>query len=168
MFNIEVNLEQNSLQLADFIRELEQRAARTLREAAREYIFTSISIIPVYGGASHATFVALADAIDVPLQINPVARSTISQGLQSSSGEFNNDAPSFSFVYETDLPHLNVNEREDATRFGFRLITPGPYNFRAIAGAAAQSVLDSFTPPDFTARFTRRTLTSSWQIPLNF
>lgn len=139
-----IQIQRPTFDLTSYIQRLEREALNTISFAALEYITTSLSIIPVYGGASHATFTALADAAGVPLSISPRARDTQAQGIATSDGGIDSNNNRYSFTYETTLPHLNVNERENANQFGFNLTNPGPYNFRSIAGSAAENVLESF------------------------
>lgn len=124
--------------------------------AAIEWINAALDIIPVWSGASHATFLHLARAAGYQLTINERsnAPNRVHLGARTSSGdiEIKADAGQFSFNYETRLRHLNINEREHATRltdprlFG-ELRDPGPYNFRDRAReVAVQIIMDGKLP----------------------
>jgi len=109
-----------------------------IQRAAIEYVSTAVSIIPVYSGASQATFTAIADALNLPLTISPRVNSRTDLGVNNSTGDLDLDGPVFSFEYTTELPHLVFNESNNANDFGFNLTNPGPYNFVARATAAAE------------------------------
>lgn len=112
-----------------------------LREAIAFSVFQYLSLveetIPVYGGASRATFLYLAKAIDYHLPINPRAADTTSEGIQASRGtvDVNPRAGTASFTYQTALEHLIYNEHHDGNarpgpgQWG-TLLNPGPYRFR--------------------------------------
>lgn len=145
---INARLELPSFDYDAYVLALQRIALETISRASLEYITTALSIIPVYGGASHATFTALAEAAGVPLQINPIARNRIAEGIAASDGGIESNGNEYSFTYQTSLPHLNVNERENVNERGFNLRNPGPYNFRQAANAAAEQVIGTIVGPD--------------------
>lgn len=158
MFRMNVRLEQVLVNLAAYEQAIENAGAEALSRAAFEFITTATSIIPVWSGASHGTFTALADAINIPLVINPLVRSRESLGAARSSADLDLDGPQMSFTYETDLPHLLFNEAQNANNFGFNLRNPGPYRFVERASDAAASALADFDAPNPCRFMTKRVL----------
>ena len=153
MLEIRARFERPRFSLASYRRALDRAITETLSLAAFEYIVSAVEQIPVWSGASRATFTELASAISAPLTINPVVQSGISRGASQGSGGLEVRNGRGSFVYQTTLPHLIFNESNDGnTTRGpgqFRdLLTPGPYNFQEIAGARAEDVINRFSGPN--------------------
>ena len=90
--------------------------------------------IPIWSGASVATFSKLASKVGLGMSINTAgdAPDRIRLGEENSEATFTPDRDSgiYSFSYVTTLPHLIVNEYHDATQWGFNLKHPGPYHFQ--------------------------------------
>ncbi len=130
--------------------------AKEIKKAATVWLnATVLLVIPVWSGASRATFLKLARAISFPLTINIQAPSGFIErapnrwgpriGFQRSEGtlDASNAANGLvSFFYSTDLFHLVFNEYNDgnanpvAGRVFARLHNPGPYGFQQIGQAA--------------------------------
>jgi hypothetical protein len=123
--------------------------ADAIAEAAFRYLEATAHTIPVWSGASRATFLSLASDINFTLNIALAsgAPNRIPLGQQRSDGEVNvKDARKgiVNFTYVTDLPHLiwnefnNANINPDPTKFPppALLKQPGPYNFQ-VRGADA-------------------------------
>lgn len=98
--------------------------------------------VPVWSGASRATFVKVGSIIShsVDLTGGSAPFSRVGTGLAMSQGSgleaTDTDRGLYTFTYGTTLPWLLVNEYYDATQWGFRLKKPGPYDFQS-KGAAA-------------------------------
>ena len=110
---------------------------KTLREAIAQAIVewleaTVLGEVPVWSGASRATFLALARNIQYNIPIFPVAPSRVGRGVSESSASLETDAMSgrYVFTYHTTLPWLIINEYFDARQWGFHLKKPGPYDFQ--------------------------------------
>jgi len=111
---------------------------------------TVLLAIPVWSGASRATFLKLARQVGFPLTITGIKASSNRYsaagqagprlGFQQSRGEVSRGATPgvFTFTYGTSLFHLVFNEFQDANaspragRLFARLKEPGPYNFQEI------------------------------------
>ena len=129
-------------------------------EHMREVIAQAVSVwleavlmeIPVWSGASRATFQKLAQGIGYNLPIGPAAvdaahglfNSRIDRtaiGRASGDGKVTTDKGEYTFTYSTTLPWLiwnayhNANVDPDPSLFD-RLLEPGPYNFQ-VKGARA-------------------------------
>lgn len=135
------------------IEELSDLMAR----AAFEYLQATTAEIPVWSGASQATFLHLAREIGFNLTI-PVANNAprrINLGLRNSSGVFetNQSTATASFTYETSLKHLVYNEYNNANidpdpGLFSQLLTPGPYDFQTDGRQAVSRALDGVSLPD--------------------
>ena len=106
--------------------------SETITKAAIAWIDNAEGIIPVWSGASRATFLDLANKVGYQLMIDPVAASRIELGYENSTADFTADkqTSTYSFKYSTSLAHLIINEYNDATQWGFHLKRPGPYHFQ--------------------------------------
>ena len=126
---------------------------KEIKKAAIAWLNATVLLaIPVWSGASRATFLKLARAVSFPLTItgiralsskNPKALGP-SVGFQQSKGSVSADEKSgrFTFTYGTTLFHLvfnefnNANQNPSAGKLFARLRKPGPYNFQKIGEAA--------------------------------
>lgn len=106
---------------------------------------TALSVIPVWSGASKATFLKLARSIGFAISINPIVTPDgkyalgESVGFAKSEGEVdtkNVKSGIVTFKYSTTLEHLifneynNANTNRKAGRVFSNLKTPGPYHFQ--------------------------------------
>lgn len=141
---------------------LQERLGDMLALAAFEWLAATTATIPVWSGASMATFQPLASQISFNLSINPVSfADRISLGLSNATGTFVADAASgkFEFSYSTSLAHLiynefnNANISPDPTLFA-RLIKPGPYQFQIKGADAFRKVAQDVELPAPTYKLT--------------
>lgn len=109
---------------------------------------TVIAEVPVWSGASRATFVQLANHIRYTVPITPVAPSREGQGLAQSIGKLETKDGRYVFTYQTTLPWLCINEYFDATQWGFHLKKPGPYEFQAKGQEAFRQVAEGVRLPN--------------------
>lgn len=148
------------LALANYQKRLATTLNTAIAEAAAEWLGAVLNKVPVWSGASQATFLPLARAIDYALTIQPVLsakRSRVNLGLQKSDGVVVADpvAGKFHFHYETSLEHLihnefhNANVDPDPTKFkGVDLINPGPYEFQKLGQQAFERYAAGVSLPD--------------------
>lgn len=114
-------------------RDIEKALTANLKEAVRAYLRAIIfNVVPVWSGASVATFMKLAAAVNQPLVIVPKVSSRVGLGASRSTGALNVDMSKgeIKATYSTSLPHLIYNEFNNANAVGYRLINPGPYRFQ--------------------------------------
>jgi len=150
--------------LGAYRRELDREITEILARSAFEYVVAAVEQIPVWSGASRATFSRLASIVSAPLPISPVVSSGVSRGASQGGGGLNVRNGLGSFIYQTTLPHLVFNESNNGNtpggrgpgQFG-RLRTPGPYNFQEVAGDRAEAVLNEFRGPDPRVNISVRT-----------
>jgi hypothetical protein len=114
-----------------------------------EWLEAVLAEIPVWSGASRATFVKLAQQIGYGLPVAPAATATGQRidrtwmGMAQSDGRLTADKETgeYTFTYSTTLPWLiwneyhNANVEPDPSLF-HRLIDPGPYNFQVVGARA--------------------------------
>lgn len=128
------------LNVAQYRAALDKYMHEIMVQAVTVWLETTVMAeVPVWSGASRATFLALARKIEYGIPILPVALSREDQGEAQSTGELDlgqTKAGQYVFTYSTTLPWLIINEYFDATQWGFHLHKPGPYAFQP-KGAAA-------------------------------
>ena len=111
--------------------------------------------IPVWSGASHATFLRLAREVGYQLSVQPKVVSRIGYGQRHGDGEVTADPEKgeYTFRYETTLSHLihnefhNANSTPDPTLF-HRLRKPGPYHFQRVGLKAFEDFAKTVRLPD--------------------
>jgi hypothetical protein len=136
---------------------LQEQFAEHIAEAARIWLETVLPEIPIWSGASIATFFELASQASFALSAGPVAGAPnrVSLGLENATGDIVADAAAgqFTFEYATTLAHLiynefhNANLTPDSTLFS-RLLTPGPYHFQEKGRQAFEQFASGVTLPD--------------------
>ncbi len=99
-----------------------------------------LSIIPVWSGASHGTFLKIA--AEIGRSVSVATRSSVpglmgpSAGSAASSASMETSGGVYTITYTTSLWHLvyneynNANADPKAARLFARLLQPGPYNFQ--------------------------------------
>ena len=142
--------------IARYEQMLQERLGRAIADAAAEWMGATTALIPVWSGASLATFQPLASRLGIPLSIAPHAFvNRVSFGEASATGEIETDARAgrFTFSYSTTLAHFiwnefhNANTTPDPTLFA-RLLQPGPYRFQAAGEKAFRDFAAGVTLPD--------------------
>lgn len=121
------------LDLAGAKRDLDHYMQDVVKEAATAWLEAVLREIPVWSGASKATFLKLGGLVDYEIPIFPVAPDRRGIGQAESSGFVSFRAggrSTYTFTYGTTLSWLMVNEYFDATQWGFKLKKPGPYDFQ--------------------------------------
>jgi hypothetical protein len=131
--HLTANFKAPTVNFAKFKASLHERLAEALAQAGMKYLMATAETLPVWSGASRATFTPLASYVGLVLSITPVAKSRIAlgEGLGTATFDAGDTNPGlYTFSYETTLPHLIINEYHDATQWGFHLKNPGPYHFQ--------------------------------------
>ncbi len=141
-----------------------------MADAARVWLQATTVEIPVWSGASLATFAKLANEAGFALGgLTPVfnAPSRVGLGLSASQGSLAGDSSKavYNFTYATSLRHLiynefnNANVSPDSTLFG-TLKNPGPYRFQVKGKAAVLNLLQNLRLPDLNQFITIKTFRS--------
>lgn len=78
-------------------------------EAVKTYVFATTDVIPVWSGASKASFLKLAFFAKVQLAISPVVKSRIPLGIETSTGEvFTERGKIYGFNWASDLYYIHI------------------------------------------------------------
>ena len=126
-----------------------------IAHAAFLWLNAVLAQIPVWSGASHATFLRLARAVGYELAIQPRVISRIPYGQRHGDGEVLADPEKgqYAFRFETSLSHLifnefaNANISPDPTLFA-KLLQPGPYGFQQIGARVFQEFAKTVRLPN--------------------
>jgi hypothetical protein len=125
-----------------------------IAQGLMEWLEAVLAEIPVWSGASRATFAKLASHISYSIPISPTAIDRTGIGEASGDGEMVTDKETgeYTFSYSTSLPWLiwneyhNANVEPDPTLF-YRVIKEGPYNFQAVGARAFLRFADTVALP---------------------
>lgn len=142
------------LNVKAFFGSSDARMRLATEEAARIWLNAAIPAVPVWSGASRATFQQLADAVGVPVPIDvaPNAPNRVAIGRFNSRGGIERSGEGkWRFYYENNLRYLAANETRTVNRgeYGVKwgLIEPTPYNYRDAARRAVQAYAKTVTLP---------------------
>ncbi len=136
-----------SLNLEGYKKALDKQMREALAQGLMEWLNAVLVEVPLWSGASRATFVKLAQKIDmqIPVSGGPAPFDRTVEGLAASTGELVADIGSgqYTFTYGTSLPWLvwneyhNANIDPDPTKWPPPAVLrkPGPYEFQ-VKGAA--------------------------------
>lgn len=157
-----IRLQTATIEMDQYLLRMDKILTKHLNRAAQTWLNATVLLaIPVWSGASHATFLKLARAVNHPLTITGIkktAKKGIARGtdgprlgFQKSKGEVSlGQTPGlYTFTYETDLFRLvfnefnNANENKEAGRVFSALRNPGPYGFQAVGKAAFLDYTDN-------------------------
>lgn len=123
------------LNLSDYSAALHKYMQESISHAVSVWLEAVLLEIPVWSGASQATFTKLAQAIGSNLPIAPSVPSREGIGSAASDGGLEIGKGRYVFYYSTSLPWLiwneynNANVNPDPTLF-YRVLKEGPYNFQ--------------------------------------
>jgi len=126
-----------TLDVAGYRKALKAHMQEALAQAIVTWLAAVLEEIPVWSGASRATFIPLASRIQFNIPITPRVIDRRGVGIASAGGELEIDEEKgrYAFEYRTWLPWLvwneyhNANVDPDPGLFD-KLLKPGPYNFQ--------------------------------------
>lgn len=134
---------------------IQKELRERLAEACFQYLDAVLAEVPVWSGASAATFTQLAKSIDFPLNITPTTKPGrglgAAYGAAHGKGKLDSSKDGVAlFTYSTTLIHLIWNEQFPPPGPGQRgtLKRPGPYHFRDAGKAAFEKVAKSAKLPN--------------------
>jgi hypothetical protein len=96
----------------------------TFHKDMTEFLFKTMKIwvtestnpVPVWSGAARASFLKLAAQAQTTITINPIVKSRIPLGVQTSKGEVKVDPErEYSWLWSSELAHIGIVE----SRVGF-------------------------------------------------
>jgi len=123
------------LDIADYRRRLHENLSEEIARAASVWLEAVLQEIPIWSGASWATFTRLSRAIGSTLAISPGKVNRIPYGIRHGDGALTADKGKavYTFEYSTDLRwlvHNEFNSPESDPNVFARLKKPGPYHFQ--------------------------------------
>lgn len=78
-------------------------------DAAQTWVIATTDVVPVWSGASKASFLKLCALIRTPIIISPIVKSRIPLGVQSSTGELIVEkGKSYGFSWSSDLVYIHI------------------------------------------------------------
>jgi hypothetical protein len=153
------------IEVAAYRNTLDRHMSDMIAQALMVWLEAVLAEIPVWSGASRATFVKLARQIGYDLPVAPAAVEAAHglftermdrtwTGEAQSEGKVTADKEKgeYTFAYSTTLPWLiwneyhNANVEPDPTLF-YRLLQPGPYNFQVVGARAFLRFADKVNLP---------------------
>lgn len=155
--------------LSVYQKELDAVLGDAIAHAAFEWLGAVVEKVPVWSGASRATFLPLAHAISFPLSVQQssshVGRDRVDLGLENASGGIDpgkTQTGRFTFTYSTTLAHLiwnefhNANIDPDPTKLPppIELREPGPYQFQKLGQDAFEKFAQGVSLPNPFASIT--------------
>ncbi len=123
------------LDMGRYRKRLHEHLSEEITQAAFLWLNAVLAEIPVWSGASHATFLHLARSAGYQLSVQPGKVNRVAYGQEHGDGAVEADADRglYIFRYETSLAHLLHNEfntPESDPNVFYRLKKPGPYHFQ--------------------------------------
>lgn len=80
-------------------------------DALVPWVTYSTDPVPVWSGAARASFLKLASAAKTKIQINPIVRSRIPLGIETSVGEvISSPGKEYGWLWSSDLAHIGIVE----------------------------------------------------------
>jgi hypothetical protein len=145
--------------------ELDKSMREAVAQAVMEWLDAVLMEIPVWSGASRATFIKLGMQIGMNIPVAPASGNWAhglftsridrrGEGLSQSTGKVEHDKAKgrYVFIYGTTLPWLiwneyhNANVEPDPTLF-YRVLKEGPYNFQAKGAEAFKKFAETVELP---------------------
>jgi len=139
------NLAQLDLNLKQYRQKLHEELSEEITRAAFAWIEAVLAEIPVWSGASWATFLRLSREVGYNLVISPKAINRIPYGQRHGDGEFQTDSRKglYTFTYSTSLRwliHNEFNTPDSDPHVWGRLRKPGPYHFQQVGQKAFEKM----------------------------
>ena len=137
---------------------LDKALSEDLREGGIEWLRSALLVIPIWSGASHGTFVKMAQKLGMSISVPGSPRLGLlntgpQAGIGASSAILEGKDGLHTITYHTSLWHLIYNEYNNANANPMaaglfaRLLTAGPYNFQAIGNSTFISFASSVKLP---------------------
>ena len=147
------------LSVAAYKRALDLYLRDAVKHGATLWMNTALSIIPIWSGASHGTFIKLAGKIGASISImggTPFANRVaggMSAGMSNSYARMTIFDGAYVIEYSTTLWHLVYNESHNANanpiegRLFAKLLKPGPYRFQEQSNHTFEAFANSVRLP---------------------
>ncbi len=140
------------LDMADYRKRLHEQLSEDIAHAASVWMEAVLQEIPVWSGASWATFIRLSRAIGRTLAISPTTINRIPYGQRHGDGALTADKErvEYTFEYSTTLRwliHNEFNSDDSDPNVWHRLLNPGPYHFQQAGIKAFEGVAKEIELP---------------------
>jgi len=156
MPRLQLHYQERRFNLDKLTQHMEEHARATMREAARVFLRTMIPLIPVWTGEAIGSLAPIAAELHVaiPSSPNPDAPYNgfslgMTQSVRSEPFIVKEGPNKFSFTIGSTVPHFNINDRFDVSRWGIKLRNPTPWNAFDRASAAMTDYLKNRGLGDF-------------------
>jgi hypothetical protein len=121
---------------------------QAVREGAKEFVITAKNIVPVYSGMAHGALAAAGQYLGIHWIIVTATKITssgkvvkvqnrVSEGFKAAKVAIKRVKNSVSFIFSSNVFHLEFNDIRDPSIYGFKLRNPAPwfaFNQGKIAG----------------------------------
>lgn len=135
MPKLQLVYQERRFNLDKLTRHMEEHAKATMREAARVFLRTVIPLIPVWTGEAVGSLAPIAAELHVaiPSSPNPDAPYNgfslgMTQTIRTEPFIKKESQNRYTFTIGSTVPHFNINDRFDVSRWGFKLRNPTPWN----------------------------------------
>lgn len=134
---------------------VKKRSYQMMRQAARIFLREAIKHIPVWTGEAMGSLAPIARELHVQIpQIRDPDAPFNGFSLGASQGYtsepfIQQENWKFSFVIGSSVPHFNINEFHDVSKYGILLRHSTPWNAFGQAADAAKAYLDDMAPKVF-------------------
>ena len=156
MPKLQLLYQERRFNLDKLTKHMEEHARATMREAARVFLRTIIPLIPVWTGEAVGSLAPIAAELHVaiPSSPNPDAPYSgfhlgMTQTVRNEPFITKEGPNKFSFVIGSTVPHFNINDRFDVSRWGIKLRHPTPWNAFEQASKAMTNYLRNRGLGDF-------------------
>lgn len=146
------------LGIKQYEKAMEERLLDGLMHGGVKWLHACLSQIPVWAGASHGTFIKIAEKLGATITVSAISGipgyKTAADGKAESTGKLIKGKGKFILEYSTTLWHLIYNEYKDGNidkkeaRVFSRLTRPGPYGFQAAGAEAFEQVAKTVKLPN--------------------
>jgi len=135
MPKLAISYQERRFNLDKLTQHMEEHARATMREAARVFLRTVIPLIPVWTGEAVGSLAPVAAELHVAIPSTPNPDAPYNgfnlgwtQTIRSEPFIIKEGPNKFSFTIGSAVPHFNINDRFDVSRWGFKLRNPTPWN----------------------------------------
>jgi len=152
------NYDLMKLYVKRYEKEMDEVLLDGLMHGGVKWLHACLARIPVWAGASHGTFIKIAEKLGAIVTISAIANipwaKTASDGKSESTGKLIKENGKFILEYQTTLWHLvyneynNANANPNAARLFAKLTRPGPYGFQEAGAKEFEKVAKTVKLPN--------------------
>lgn len=90
---------------------IHREMSQFILDVAKSWVIDVTNHVPVWSGASRASFLKLAHRVGVSISIAPVVKSRIPLGVETSIGILIQDRRTYGFIWESNLSYIQIVDR---------------------------------------------------------